>query len=88
MDGESAEMKEIQEIMFGMGIGNEFTSTVTKETAGSNYIDELAKEIEQFVRLSISDYGGLIGLIDLYCVYNRSRGTDMISPEDLKNNQF
>jgi ESCRT-II complex subunit VPS36 len=31
----------------------------------------------------IDKYGGVIGLVDLYCVYNRARGTDLISPEDL-----
>lgn len=28
-------------------------------------------------------FGGVIGLVDLYCMYNRARGTDLISPEDL-----
>jgi ESCRT-II complex subunit VPS36 len=28
-------------------------------------------------------FGGVIGLVDLYCMYNRARGTDLVSPEDL-----
>ena len=32
----------------------------------------------------IEKFGGVVGLIDLYCMYNRARGTDLISPEDLK----
>ncbi len=31
----------------------------------------------------IEKFGGVIGLVDLYCLYNRARGTDLISPEDL-----
>ena len=27
--------------------------------------------------------GGVLALVDLYCMYNRARGTDLISPEDL-----
>ena len=25
----------------------------------------------------------MVGLVDLYCMYNRARGTDLISPDDL-----
>ena len=28
-------------------------------------------------------FSGVIGLIDLFCLYNRARGTDLISPEDM-----
>jgi len=31
----------------------------------------------------IDKFGGVVGLIDLYCMYNRARGTDLISPDDL-----
>ncbi len=31
----------------------------------------------------LSNFGGVLALVDLYCMYNRARGTDLISPEDL-----
>jgi ESCRT-II complex subunit VPS36 len=80
---ESEEMKEIQSVMFNMGITTDFSSQVSKNTTGKNYHSELAMEIEKFLTSVIEKFGGVIGLIDLYCMYNRWRGTDLISPEDL-----
>ena len=31
----------------------------------------------------IDKFGGVVGLVDLYCMYNRARGTDLISPDDM-----
>ena len=31
----------------------------------------------------IDKFGGVIALVDLYYMYNRARGIDLISPEDL-----
>lgn len=77
----SAEMQEVQSVMFELGVG----SHVNKELAGKNYFRELAVELDRFLSKALERFGGLLTLIDLYCVYNRSRGTDLISPEDLYN---
>ena len=70
--------------MFNMGIASDFTTQVSKDTSGKkNYHDALAQEIESFLSTIIDKFGGIIGLIDLYCMYNRARGTDLISPDDL-----
>lgn len=69
--------------MFNMGIATNFTSEVSKDVAGKNYHLQLSQEIEKFVDSVIDKFGGVIGLVDLYCMYNRARGTDLISPEDL-----
>ena len=66
-----------------MGIQGDFTSTVSKDLAGKNYHQQLANELAKFLDTVIDQAGGVIGLVDLYCMYNRARGTDMISPEDL-----
>lgn len=39
--------------------------------------------MELFLDSVIEKFGGVIGLVDLYCMYNRARGTDLVSPEDL-----
>jgi ESCRT-II complex subunit VPS36 len=71
--------------MFNMGISGatDFSSQVNKDISGKNYHQELAFELEKFLEKVIDRFGGVIGLIDLYCMYNRARGTDLISPDDL-----
>jgi len=43
----------------------------------------LAREIEKFLVPVLERFGGILAIVDIYCMYNRARGTDMISPEDL-----
>ncbi len=43
----------------------------------------MAKEVDKFAFGILDKFGGVLGLVDLYCMYNRARGTDKISPEDL-----
>ena len=85
LNQESDEVKEIQAVMFNMGItgATDFNSQVSKDIAGKQFHSQLANEIEKFLDSVISDFGGVIGMVDLYCRYNRVRGTDLISPEDL-----
>ena len=54
-----------------------------RDLSGKNYHSELAKEIEKFAFGVLDKFGGVLALVDLYCMYNRARGTDLISPEDL-----
>ena len=56
---------------------------MSKDIAGKNYHTELALELEKFLDSVVERFGGVVGLVDLYCMYNRARGTDLISPEDL-----
>ena len=79
------EMSEIQEVMFNMGMTEGFTSHVSKEISGKKFYQDLAKEIEKFLDKVINSerFSGVIGLIDLFCLYNRARGTDLVSPEDM-----
>ena len=83
LDGTSDEMKEIQSVMFNMGIASDFSTQVSKDTSGKMYHQALALEVEKFLATIIDKLGGVVGLIDLYCMYNRARGTDLISPDDL-----
>ena len=70
--------------MFNMGIASDFQTQVSKDTSGKkNFHDALAHEIEQFLSSIIDKFGGVVGLVDLYCMYNRARGTDLISPDDM-----
>ena len=70
--------------MFNMGIASDFSSQVSKDTSGKMYHQALALEVEKFLATIIDNFGGVVGLVDLYCMYNRARGTDLISPDDLE----
>jgi len=39
--------------------------------------------VEKFAYGVLERFGGVLALVDVYCMYNRARGTDLISPEDL-----
>ncbi|XP_031569918.1 vacuolar protein-sorting-associated protein 36-like [Actinia tenebrosa] len=69
--------------LLSMGIDN----PVTRETvgAGANYHKELAKELGRFLDKIIKDEGGMMALTDVYCRFNRARGMELVSPEDLVN---
>ena len=53
--------------------------------SGKRFYQDLASEIESFLdRVITSDrFSGVMGLVDLFCMYNRARGTDLVSPEDM-----
>lgn len=46
------------------------------------YYEQLAKELADFIRPKIKD-SLMMTLTDVYCLYNRARGTNLISAEDL-----
>ena len=37
LDADSEEMREIQSVMFNMGLASDFSSQVSKDTSGKNY---------------------------------------------------
>ncbi|KAG6472164.1 vacuolar protein sorting-associated protein 36-like [Zingiber officinale] len=76
---EMGSKQDMQDWLLSVGIA----SPVTKESAGALYHQQLARELADFVKLPLEKAGGMIALIDVYCLYNRARGTALISPEDL-----
>ncbi|KAF8976456.1 Vacuolar protein-sorting-associated protein 36 [Entomortierella lignicola] len=65
--------------LLNMGIA----SPVTKDTAGAVFHKELARELTEFILPVIQREGGTMSLMDVYCVFNRARGVELISPKDL-----
>jgi len=59
------------------------SSPVTKESAGSLYHEALARQISDWLQKPLEKSSGVIALTDLFCLFNRARGTEMISPDDL-----
>ncbi|KAG6598658.1 Vacuolar protein sorting-associated protein 36, partial [Cucurbita argyrosperma subsp. sororia] len=78
-DDEVASKEEIQDWLLSVGI----ISPVTKESAGALYHQQLSRQLADFVRTPLDIAGGMISVIDIYCLFNRARGTELISPDDL-----
>ncbi|KAF9907288.1 Vacuolar protein-sorting-associated protein 36 [Lobosporangium transversale] len=65
--------------LLSMGIA----APVTKDTAGVVFHKELARELFEFILPVVEREGGTMSLMDVYCVFNRARGVELISPKDL-----
>ncbi|KAM7512167.1 hypothetical protein LguiB_011042 [Lonicera macranthoides] len=78
-DEETPSKEEMQNLLLSVGIA----SPVTKESAGALYHQQLSRQLADFVKIPIERAGGVINLIDIYCLFNRARGTELISPDDL-----
>jgi len=60
-------------------------SPVTRKSAGTKYHEQLARQLADFMQTRLSGTGDVITLPDVFCLFNRARGTEMVSPEDLHN---
>ncbi|CAO3651148.1 unnamed protein product [Cunninghamella blakesleeana] len=68
----------VSKLHIELGISN----PVTRDTAGSIYHQELAREISELLSKYIKP-NEMKTLTDVYCMVNRARGVALISPEDL-----
>ncbi|XP_027355581.1 vacuolar protein sorting-associated protein 36 [Abrus precatorius] len=78
-DDDMGSKEEMQDWLLSVGI----ISPVTKESAGALYHQQLSRQLADFVKVPLERAGGIINLIDIYCLFNRARGTELISPDDL-----
>ncbi|KAM4797198.1 vacuolar protein-sorting-associated protein 36 [Rhinophrynus dorsalis] len=69
--------------LLSMGIAN----PVTRETHGSgtHYHMQLAKQLATMLQAPLEERGGIMSLTEVYCLVNRARGMELLSPEDLVN---
>eukprot|EP00050_Salpingoeca_kvevrii_P015788 m.50070 g.50070 ORF g.50070 m.50070 type:complete len:395 (-) comp6516_c0_seq1:46-1230(-) len=76
-----SEQAQLDEYMKDMGIEN----PVTRQTFKSNdvYIRELARQLAEFLVEPLRKAKGMMALSDIYCIFNRARGTALVSPDDL-----
>jgi len=76
---------EFRSYLLQMGI----ISPVTKQTAGSLYHTELSRQLSDWLLRGRGGKPGIlistamIPLPDVYCYFNRARGSELISPDDL-----
>lgn len=73
--------EKLVNMMENMGMA----SALSQKQSGSLYHKQLARQLVDFLRHNdkLTKSGGMITLTDVYCLFNRARGTNMISPEDL-----
>lgn len=73
------ENEEFQSVVSSLGL----TSIVTRDTAGQAYERELAKQLAdvamKLMKLKRLD---IMTITDIFCFYNRTRGTALCSPKD------
>ena len=63
-------MNEFEKELMDVG----YIQPVTKENSGSDYYEELSKQISDFLdKLSLKG-GNRFSLVDVYCRFNRARG--------------
>ncbi|RHZ83650.1 hypothetical protein Glove_89g106 [Diversispora epigaea] len=73
------ETSDFRTYLVELGIQN----PVTKDSAGSIYHKELARQLAEFLENLLAKENGMIALTDIYCIFNRARGVSLISPDDL-----
>mmetsp|Transcript_19693 Transcript_19693/g.54686 ORF Transcript_19693/g.54686 Transcript_19693/m.54686 type:complete len:376 (+) Transcript_19693:78-1205(+) len=76
-DGEA--QAAMEEELISMGIA----SPVTKDTAGRLYHRELSRQLSDFLAAPLGRAGGMMTLQEVYCLFNRARGAELVSPDDL-----
>ena len=88
-DGEDTDTTELTSMLQGMGMITALTKdNASSSSSASSFHELLARQICDFLsgnKAFIIRKGGsgIMTLTDVYCLYNRARGANMIGPEDL-----
>ena len=79
-DGTAADQGRMDGLLVSAGIG----SPVTREMHGDAYQEELARQLADFLQpLLAARQDHMLAVVDAYCLFNRARGTEFISPDDM-----
>ncbi|KAL3160840.1 hypothetical protein ABBQ38_009245 [Trebouxia sp. C0009 RCD-2024] len=70
---------EMQAELVNMGIA----SPVTKAESGALYHQDLSRQLGDFLGPKVDKAGGMMAMADVYCLFNRARGSELVSPDDL-----
>ena len=74
-----AENSELQRLVMSLGI----TSPVTRATSGASFHHELSRQLADWIVPILAKEDGIITLTDAFCLFNRARGTELVSPQDM-----
>ena len=70
---------EMREMLVSLGIA----SPVTKASAGALYHRQLSRQLADWLPAALAQNGGILALPDVFCLFNRARGAELVSPEDV-----
>lgn len=70
---------ELQRLVLSLGI----KSPVTRLNAGAGFHSDLGRQFGDFVKSFIGKFNGIVALTDAFCLFNRARGTEVVSPRDV-----
>ena len=56
---------------------------MSSPVTGARYHVELCRQLADFLAEPLARAHGLMPLTDVYCLFNRARGTELVSPDDL-----
>jgi ESCRT-II complex subunit VPS36 len=74
------EEAQLTDMLSNMGM----TSALSKsDMRGNNFYELLARQLADFMLPKLKTAGGVMTLTDVYCLFNRARGTNLISPDDI-----
>jgi ESCRT-II complex subunit VPS36 len=79
--GEESDTSEFESYVMSLGIDLPVTRAAFGN--GDRFHKELARELAGFLLKPLEDAKGLMVLTDVYCLVNRARGVEMVSPDDI-----
>ena len=74
-----AENSELQRLVLSLGI----TNPVTHATSGAEFHMELSRQLSDWLVPVLAKHDGIITLTDAFCLFNRARGIELVSPRDM-----
>ena len=76
----AAQQEELNSWVAELGL----SSIVTKDSVGqADYATEVAKQLLDFLPAPLARQNGTMSIVDAWCLYNKARGSDLVSPEDM-----
>jgi ESCRT-II complex subunit VPS36 len=81
--GEGSEADQLVSMLQDMGM----TSALSKDDFRGrldSYYEELARQLADFIKPRLRRVGGIMTLTDAYCLFNRARASNLISPDDMR----
>ncbi|OUS46267.1 vacuolar sorting protein VPS36 [Ostreococcus tauri] len=70
---------ELQRLVLSLGI----KSPVTRAGSGAEFHRELGAQLARWIKPVLDSSNGIITLTDAFCLFNRARGVEVVSPQDM-----
>ncbi|KAG9393877.1 hypothetical protein J8273_4741 [Carpediemonas membranifera] len=77
-DGNDRDKEELASMMATAGL----VSPVTKDVSRDSYYTDLARQLAGFLAGPLKEAKGMLQVVDAYAMYNRARGTALVSSDD------